>query len=77
MPAALTWVGSGALVAFDGLNLVLTQLFLMFGALASELVWSLSDTVLVVKVVIGLLAAAVGAKAVTAAAKDNQKPARA
>ncbi len=77
VPAALTWVGSGALVAFDGLNLVLTQLFLMFGALASELVWSLSDTVLVVKVVIGLLAAAVGAKAVTAAAKDNQKPARA
>jgi hypothetical protein len=75
LPAALTWVGSGAVAAFDGLNLVVNRLFVMFGIDASEAGWSLFDTVLVIKVVIGVLAAAVGALAVTAAAKDNQKPA--
>jgi hypothetical protein len=75
LPAALTWVGSGAMAAFDGLNLVLNQLFVIFGTDASDPGWSLTDTVLVIKVVIGVLAAAVGALAVTAAAKDNQKPA--
>jgi hypothetical protein len=75
VPTALIWVGSGALAAFDGLNLVLNALFVMFGADASEPGWSLADTALLIKVVIGVLAAAVGALAVTAAAKDNQKPA--
>jgi hypothetical protein len=74
LPAALIWVGSGALAAFDGLNLVLDQVLLMFGTDASEPGWSLNDTALVIKVVIGVLAAAVGALAVTAAAKDSKKP---
>ena len=74
LPAALTWVGSGAVAAFDGLNLVLNQLFLMFGADAPVPGWSLIDTVLVMKVVIGVLAAAVGALAVTAAARDAGSP---
>jgi hypothetical protein len=75
LPAALTWIGSGAMAAFDGLNLVLNRLFLLFGPDASEPGWSLTDTALVIKLVIGVLAAAVGAAAVTAAAKDNPKPA--
>ncbi len=75
LPAALTWVGSGAVAAFDGLNLVVNQLFVLFGVGASEASWSLIDTILVIKVVIGVLAAAVGVLAVTAAAKDDQKPA--
>jgi hypothetical protein len=74
LPAALTWVGSGALVAFDGLNLVVNRLVVLVGTGASEAGWSPTDTVLVIKVRIGLLAAAVGALAVTAAAKVNQKP---
>lgn len=74
LPAALTWLGSGALVAFDGFALMLNQLFLMFGTNASE-AWSLTNTVVVIKMLIGVLAAAVGALAVTAAAKENQKPA--
>lgn len=75
LPEALTWVGSGALVAFDGLWVMLNQLFLMFGTNASEPGWSLMYTVVVIKMLIGVLAAAVGALAVTAAAKGNQKPA--
>lgn len=74
LPAALTWIGSGALAAFDGLWFVL---FLIFRPDASEAGWSLTDTVLVIKVVIGVLAAAVGVLAVTAAVKDNQTPAAA
>ena len=75
LPAALTWLGSGALVAFDGFWLMLNQLFAMFGTDASEPGWSLIDTVLVIKLLIGMLAAAVGALAVTAAAKENEKSA--
>ena len=71
LPVALTWVGSGAVAAFDGLN----QLFLMVGLSGSEASWSLIDMVLVIKVAIGVLAAAVGVLAVATAAKDNQKPA--
>jgi hypothetical protein len=73
LPAALTWVGSGALAAFDGLTLVLNKLSFMLGTHLSEPGWSLTDTVLVIKVVIGVLAAAVGALSVTAAVKDNQE----
>jgi len=75
LPAALTWVGSGALVAFDGLTIVLNKLFFVFGAGASGPGWSLVDTALVVKVVIGVLAAVVGAlAAVLAAAEDCPGP---
>jgi len=75
LPAALTWLGSGALVAFDGLTLALNKLFALFGTDAALSAWSLIDTVLVIKVVIGMLAAAVGAVAVNAATRDDQKPA--
>jgi hypothetical protein len=74
LPAALTWVGSGALAAFDGLTTVLNQIFVMFGTGASVPGWSLIDTVLVIKVVIAVSAAAVGALAVAAAAKDAGSP---
>ncbi len=76
LPAALAWVGSGSLAAFDGLELMLNRLFLMSGTGASEPGWSLADTVLVIEVVIGVLCAAVGALAVTSAAKDDQEPSR-
>jgi hypothetical protein len=74
LPAALIWFGSGALAGFDGFVAMLNQLFVMFGADASEAGWSLIDTVVVIKVPIGVLAAAVGAQAVTAAAKHDQNP---
>lgn len=76
LPAALAWVGSGSLAAFDGLELILNRLFLMSGIGASEPGWSLTDTVLVIEVAIGALCAAVGALAVTSSAKDDQKPSR-
>jgi hypothetical protein len=76
LPAALVWIGSGALVAFDGLNLVLTQLFAVSGTNTSETGWSLFDTVLVIKVVIGLSAAAVGVVAITVAKDNRTGPAR-
>jgi hypothetical protein len=71
LPAALTWLGSGALAGFDGFVVTFNQLFVMFGADASEAGWSLIDTVVLIKVAIGVLAAAVGALAVTAATKDH------
>ena len=74
LPVALTWVGSGALFAFDGCTLAINKLFLVFGANASEPVWSLFDTVLVVKAVIGVSAAVVGVLAVTAATRVTKKP---
>ncbi len=76
LPVALAWVGSGSLAAFDGLELMLNQLFLMFGTGASGSGWSLADTVLVIEVVIGVLCAAVGALALTAAAKDDRPAGR-
>ena len=75
LPAALAWLGSGALAGFDGFVLALTQLFVISGADPSEAGWSLIDTVVAIKVVIGLLAAAVGALAVTAAAMDQRNAA--
>jgi hypothetical protein len=71
LPAALTWVGSGALVAFDGLLLVANGLFSMFGTALLEADWAPIDTVLVIKTSVGVLAAAVGGVAVTAAAKGH------
>jgi len=70
LPVALTWLGSGALAAFDGLNLLL----LVFGLGGSEVGWSLLDTVLLGKVLIGVLTGALGVLAVTAAAKQTGKP---
>ena len=72
LPASLTWLGSGALVAFDGFLLVFTTLPLLFGEIVAEWGWSVTDTFLVIKVLIGVLAAAVGAVAVTAAARDDR-----
>jgi hypothetical protein len=69
LPAALAWVGSGALVAFDALELVLKPaLTIWHRRLHTGLE---ADRVLV----IGVLAGVVVALAVTAAAKDDQKPA--
>ena len=72
LPVALAWVGSGSLAAFDGLELMLNQLFLMSGIGASGPGWSLAGTVVVIEVVIGVSCAAVGVLAVTAAAKDDR-----
>lgn len=74
LPAALTWLGSGALVAFDAFMLMFTSLPMLFGEIVAEWGWSVTDTVLVIKVLIGVLAAGVGAVAVTAAARDDQAP---
>ena len=74
LPAALTWLGSGALVAFDAFILMFTSLPMLFGEIVAEWGWSVTDTVLVIKVLIGVLAAGVGAVAVTAAARDDQAP---
>ena len=76
LPAALAWVGSGSLAAFDGLELMVNQLFSMSGTGASGSGWSLADTVLVIEVAIGVLCAAVGAVAVTAAARDGRPAGR-
>ena len=67
--AALAWVGSGSLAAFDGLELLLNQL--MSGAGTSGSGWSLPGTVLVIEVAVGVSCAAVGALAVTAARDDR------
>ena len=75
LPAALIWVGSGALIAFDVLTVVLNRLVLMFGTTLPEADWAPIDTVLVLKGVIGVLAAALGVLAVTAAAKNHREPA--
>jgi hypothetical protein len=66
LPAAFTWLGSGALAGFDGFVVTLNALFVMFGADTPAAGWSPIDTVVAIKVVIGVLAAAVGALAVTA-----------
>jgi hypothetical protein len=73
LPAALAWVGSGSLAAFDGLELMLNQL--MSGKATSGPGGTPPDTVLVIEVVIGVLCAGVGAVAVAAAARDDQRPA--
>jgi hypothetical protein len=75
LPAALTWVGSGALVAFDILTVVLNRLFLMFGTTLPEADWAPIDTVLVLKGVIGVLAAVLGVLSLTVAAKNHREPA--
>ena len=73
LPVALVWVGSGALAAFDGLTLAVNRLFLVFGTGAGVPAWSTTDTVLVIKVALGVAAAAVGALAVAAAADEGPR----
>jgi hypothetical protein len=75
LPAALTWLGSGALVAFDGFILMFSTWPILFGEIVAEWGWSATDAFLVSKVLIGVLAAGVGAVAVTAAAQEDQAPA--
>lgn len=67
-PVALTWLGSGAMVAFDGLVLVVNRVFTMTGSAVPE-EWAPIDTVLVVKVVVGLAAAVLGAVVFRAASR--------
>ena len=65
---ALTWVGSGALAAFDRLELLL---FAVFRPDTSEAGWSLTDAATATKVVTGVLAAAAGVLALASAARDG------
>jgi hypothetical protein len=74
VPVALAWLGSGALAAFDGLTVVLNELYFAFGANDPATGWSIVDTILLIKVVLGLLAAATATVAVRAA-KDSLSPA--
>ena len=76
LPAALTWVGSGAMVAFDVVTVAVNRLFSIFGTALPEADWAPIDTALVLKAGIGVLAAIVGVLAVTAAAKHNREAAR-
>jgi len=69
LPVALTWLGSGAVAAFDGLN----QVFLISGLGGADARWSLVDMVLLTKVGIGVLAGAVCVLAVAAAARDSER----
>lgn len=73
LPTALIWVGSGALIAFDVLTVVLNRL-LMFGTTLPEADWAPIDTVMVFKGVIGVLAAVLGVLAVTAANNYRESP---
>jgi hypothetical protein len=51
-----------------------TTLPMLIGEIVAEWGWTVTDSFLVIKVLIGVLAAAVGAVAVTAAARDDQAP---
>ncbi len=59
------------MAALDGLML---SLFLMLPPETTEAGWSLTDTLLVIKLAIGVLAGAVGVLADTAAAKNDKNP---
>jgi hypothetical protein len=73
VPAGLTWLGSGAMAAFDTFTLGLNGLFAAFGDMGSGYDWSGADAVVVVKITLGLLAAAIGVVAlVTAARYDHE-----
>jgi hypothetical protein len=74
LPAALTWVGSGALVAFDVFTVVINRLFFLLGTAPAEADWAPIDTVLVIKILIGVLAAVVGVVAVRRAAGSDEDP---
>lgn len=76
-PAALTWVGSGAMVTFDVLTVVVNRLSFLLGTPPPEADWAPIDTVLVIKVLIGVLAAVVGVLAVRAGGGDRDRPRRA
>ena len=65
LPAALTWIGSGALVVFDALTVLVNRLVYLFAAQPPEADWAPIDTVLVVKVLVGVLVGVVGALAIS------------
>jgi hypothetical protein len=73
VPAGLTWLGSGAMAAFDTFTLGLNGVFAAFGDLGSDYDYSGADAVVVVKIVVGLLAAAVGVVALVAAARNERE----
>ena len=64
LPVTLAWVGSGSLAAFDGLNLVLIRLIGADSFAGGASPWVLFDTVQVVEVTTGVLAAVVAAAVV-------------
>jgi hypothetical protein len=71
-PAAFVWIGSGALVAFDGLALLFNALFAIVGTDAlSDASWQPTDTALLIKVLVGMLVAAVGLLAARSAAAED------
>ena len=70
LPVGLTWIGSGAIAAFDGLNLAFNQLLGGIGDGASTVRWGMTESVLAAKVVVGLVAAAAGIRAVATAARN-------
>jgi hypothetical protein len=76
LPAALTWIGSGAMVAFDLLTVVVNRLFSIFGTSLPDADWAPIDTALMLKLVIGMLAALVGVFAGAVAANNHRVPAR-
>jgi hypothetical protein len=59
------------MVAFDLLTVVVNRLFSIFGTSLPEADWAPIDTALMLKVVIGALAALVGVLAVTVAANNH------
>ncbi len=71
LPTGLVWVGSGATAAFDGFMLVLNRLFAVSAAGDPGYDWSAADALLILKVVVGLLAAGVGVVALRAAARKD------
>jgi hypothetical protein len=71
VPAGLTWLGSGAMTAFDTFTLGLNSLFAALGDMGSDYDWSGADAVVVIKIFVGLLAAAIGVVALLAAARDD------
>ncbi|MBI2245333.1 MAG: hypothetical protein HYU55_15840 [Nocardioides sp.] len=65
LPAALTWIGSGALVVFDALTVLVNRLVYLFATPPPEADWAPIDTVLVGKVLVGVLVGVVGALAIS------------
>ena len=65
LPAALTWIGSGAFVVFDALTVLVNRLVYLFASPPPEADWAPIDTVLVVKVLVGILVGVVGALAIS------------
>jgi hypothetical protein len=71
VPTGLTWLGSGAMAAFDALTMGLNGVFVAFGDAGTDYDWSGADAVVVVKIGLGLLAAAIGVVALVAAGRND------